>query len=193
MLPDYPEIKSKISTILQKRMNKIISNTPFDGNTHHLFEGHESIIIYQNGTIENIPFQSVETKVNLDIEDLNSLSISDVINHIDSISSNLALQKSKYTLKVVEEKLKGTKNYKKSKGLTPETLLEAWENIQMEFYSNGEPIIPKLFVHPDKKRDSEEIVSLIENTPELINRRKKIIDKQRENWRDRESNRKLVG
>ena len=63
----------------------------------------------------------------------------------------------------------------------------------IDFDEKGNPILPTIVLHPDMMKRIEGKLAEWESDPELQARRKNILAKKKEEWRDRESNRKLVG
>jgi hypothetical protein len=77
------------------------------------------------------------------------------------------------------------------KPVSPEMLLEMIDTVQMEFGPDGQPR-HSFVIHPDMLPAVKKIADQMENDPELKRRHAEILERQREAWAARESNRKLV-
>lgn len=77
------------------------------------------------------------------------------------------------------------------KPISPELLLDMMSTVQMEFKPDGTPA-QTFVIHPDTLPALKKVSDQIENDPELKRRNAEILERQREAWAARESNRKLV-
>jgi len=67
------------------------------------------------------------------------------------------------------------------------------ERMDVDFDTNGEPVMPTLVVHPDMFKAIEKKIPEWESDPELQKRRNGVLAKKKGEWLDREARRKLVG
>ena len=67
------------------------------------------------------------------------------------------------------------------------------EKIHIDFDKNGQPRMPNMVIHPDTLERIRPKLAEWEADPAIKKRRIEILAKKKEEWRDRESNRKLVG
>ena len=74
----------------------------------------------------------------------------------------------------------------------PELLLEAIERIPIEFDDEGNPKLPTIIVNPAQMERFKEKLTEWESDPVLRDRYVAIMRKKKEEWLDRENNRKLV-
>ena len=77
------------------------------------------------------------------------------------------------------------------KPVSPEMLLDMMSAVQMEFEPDGTPS-QSFVIHPDMFPALKKVSDQIENDPELKRKNTEILERQREAWAARESNRKLV-
>jgi hypothetical protein len=77
------------------------------------------------------------------------------------------------------------------KPVSAEMFLDMIDAVQMEFGSDGKPT-HSFVIHPDMAPAVKKVAEQFENDPELKRRHAEILERQREAWAARESNRKLV-
>ena len=74
----------------------------------------------------------------------------------------------------------------------PEMLLEAIERMPIEFDDKGNPKLPTITMNPAQMERIKDKLTEWESDSVLRDRYEAIMRKKREEWLDRESNRKLV-
>jgi len=77
------------------------------------------------------------------------------------------------------------------KPVSPDMWLDMMERVQTEFTEDGQPT-GTLVIHPNMLPAVKKVADEIENDPELKRRNTAILERQREAWAARESNRKLA-
>jgi hypothetical protein len=80
----------------------------------------------------------------------------------------------------------------KGQPLTAEMILKMWETMLINFDEQGNPQMPTLVFNPIQEERVKEQFRRLETEPELIKRKQEIMNRQKLDWYDRESNRKLV-
>jgi len=99
MLPDYPEIKKKISDAYTLRMNMLIKQAPFDDvATHTIFEGHKNRIIRHDGTIDDTEFKEVVCDISIDLNNFEDTTVEDILKKIDECAVEMGKQQSPHYL-----------------------------------------------------------------------------------------------
>ena len=76
--------------------------------------------------------------------------------------------------------------------MTPELIMKTLEKIDISFDEFGNPLIPTLIVRPEILKKMEENVDIWKETPESREKMRKLIEKKRSEWIDRQNRRKLV-
>jgi hypothetical protein len=76
--------------------------------------------------------------------------------------------------------------------LTADVFFAAIEKIWIEFDSDGKPRLPTMVVHPHQAEDWKKLGELMDADPANAQRMEEIISRKKEEWRERESSRKLV-
>jgi hypothetical protein len=77
--------------------------------------------------------------------------------------------------------------------LCEEHIFRALERIAIEFDEAGQPRMPTLMTGPLQGERVKEVLGRIESQPHLRRRFDQVLSRKREEWRARESCRKLVG
>ena len=194
MLPDFPDIKEKFLRILTNRMKKIQSEQmgPLSEIRRiKVFEGRKIIMIRDDGSVDEIKLKKHIVDIKISSEEIESSKPEDIIMKFDKAAINLASQLSKTTYTRIEEAAEQVGNVIDFKGklFSIDVYFEALEKIMIEFDENKNPLIPTII--PLEK--NSEISSLIETNINYKKRFEEIIEIKKEEWRDREINRKLVG
>jgi hypothetical protein len=77
--------------------------------------------------------------------------------------------------------------------LEPKHFFEMMEKIHIEFDETEKPLLPSWFVGPKAMEAISRLFSELESNPEHKDRFDRIIEQKRDDWREREAARKLVG
>ena len=195
MLPDFPKIKSRLEQSgindlreMEDEIQKdsILSLMP----TVNLFEGDKSSSEDNKGNIQIQEMIKYEKEIVIKKEEAINGGLE--VYKIKSRDALTALKKEqeKDMIKTFSEAASGVGNVIKSTKKDPlEKILEMIEKIDMDFDENGNPHPLALIVFD--KNFKKELKRRIVN-PEIRKKSEQIMEKKRMEWRDRESNRKLV-
>lgn len=121
-----------------------------------------------------------------------------IFSRVKEAADEMINQTHKDVLREMDEATKRTGNVvsAKSKTITPELVLAALDKVALDFDDCGFPIMPALVVSPPDFEALQKAVPEWLLQPLAIKRyelmRKIIIEKKRQEWIDRENNRKLV-
>lgn len=198
MLPDFPKAKRQIRALLTSYLRRkergtgvlsiirtkrqhegaVLDNTPFDGPRHEV----------QYTKLE----ASFTAKRDELIEVLNSIEY--FKQKIDEMAADIIRQKEGLVFSKLNEITKQTGNVVDAHGkpLTPDTLFELLEKIEMDFDDQGRPIMPTLVLHPAMFEKIKDKLPEWEADPGYNRRHKAIIGEKRRQWLDRENRRKLA-
>jgi hypothetical protein len=196
MLPDFPKLKERLliehsakfkrQTDSQMPIMSKIKSVP----SH---EGHCFSIERTDGVVERQDF--IEMQVPIVIS--RQLSFPDTIDQIAQrtreLSSNVAKQMELLFQTRFEETMKEVGNAVDMQGapLTFETFLDMLDRVDMDFDNFGMPEWPE--IHPPAMREVLRQQSVrLSTESQLRERAESILKKKREDWRDRESRRRLV-
>lgn len=196
MLPEFPALKSELTKIASVMIRRMVrASDPILAQVKS-FTQHEGLNLryerFQAAPIESGP-QRIQVPVELKPEEVPTLVGEQFSARLDGIAKVVVRQEMKHFFDKVERDSKevGTALDAEGKPLTGAMLLDALSLPQGEFDEDGHSH-SQIVIHPDMapalKRAGEEI----ENDPALKQRQEEIFERKRNEWRARESNRKLV-
>jgi hypothetical protein len=113
---------------------------------------------------------------------------------IPLMADEVIKQKTKLLFAKIDQIVHETGNIVRLKGkpLTPERYLELLEKTQIDFDDQGKPHIPTLVVSPEIGIQLKQKFAEWDKNPVHRQKFQELIERKREEWNDRESNRKLV-
>ncbi len=194
MLPDYPKTKSKLERLQKERFVKVRNSClgPFIGErVSRPFEGDRSVVIWEDGTIHETKFHSIKTEMQIDLREIDKHTPKEILRQIDTAAQQMGLQQASLNFETIQKAADESGNIVDAKGerFQLEHYLQLLEKIDLDFDENEKPILPTIMVGPDLADRLAKVIAEAESSPEFD----KVIAKKREQWRDRESARKLVG
>jgi hypothetical protein len=196
MLPDLPKAKAEIYEIIQARFRAAaadgVGKIGFPASIVH--EGRRTTIIREDGTTDAVEFKRVETSFMLSKAELEGMDVNSIFTKIDAAAVELEGKKMQQMLEKVKEVTSEYGNVVDAKktGSTLESIFEMLEKIELFFRGDGSPIWPQFVAGAVAAEKLAKALKEIENTPSLDLRMRKLIDRKREEWRARESDRRLV-
>lgn len=196
MLPDYPEIKKKIFDAYTTRMKNIIRHAPFDDVAKHtIFEGHRNRIICHDGTVDDTEFKEVASDISIDLKNFDNTTVEDILKKIDECAIEMGKQQSQHLFKIIAKTVESVGNTVECNGepFAPKHIFEMLEKIEISFNKDNTPNFPSFVAAPSITKKFYEVLKMIEDNPELKEKMDKILENKRNEWRDRENSRKLVG
>ena len=200
MLPDYPTAKrhlqKEFATAIRREtkkdpvMSMIRFRESYEGNTFKFttYDGFSQI-----GT-----YKEIATKFEISKDEMLKRGPEAYFSRVQQIAREWVKQQSRLLFQKMDEVTEITGNVvdAKSKPLSPELILAALDKVAISFDEFGNPNLPALVVHPDKLERMKEEFRKHESDPLFTMKYKLmfklIIDKKRQEWLDRESDRKLV-
>jgi hypothetical protein len=197
MLPDYPQFKRKLNQVLNRRVKEIHKAQlgPFaDVRRTFLFEGNRVEFVRADGTKGEIVPGPIEASEQFSRSELKDLSQAKMIERFDAMAVRLADETKRMIFKALDDACKESGNVldKKAADLKAEDYLMMLEKVQFDFGKDGNPKLPSLFLHPDRMEGAMQELQRLQDDPVLSKRYEEIMNKKREEWHARESNRKLA-
>lgn len=197
MLPDFSlakkEIKKRIDQYLEERV-RYHSGEVF-GNIQHrpIHEGEGLYTEYEDGTTHETEMRQIHSTMDFSKNELmNDPSLR--FKKLDEMAKEIAFEQSKLIVDGISEITEKVGNVIKGKGkFSAEDYLSVMRKITIDFNKDGSPRLPSMVVSPEQQKEIEKVIQEVEKSETLNAEYKKIIEQQRSNWHDRESNRKLVG
>lgn len=197
MLPDFPELKKELRKMVTERLRRGVYRETTLLSRMRKFDSHEgnSFSVHRgDGTVDRSTYRAAEATMTIDKKDLATLSPKALTEKIDQAALEMAEQ----TSKTISDKLhqvtsdSGQVHDAKGKPLSPDTLLEALEKIDIDFNKDGEPSGLTVVVGPELAEHIRRKSPEWEADPEFKRRHRELMDRKREAWRDRESRRTLA-
>jgi hypothetical protein len=197
MLPDFPALKAKLGKRLYLLFRaKAAASIPLLAQIQVVALREGNRCSYETEDAEIKDCSPKETKVEFEIPDPSNpaYDLQELVNNIEDAAVEMSRKQMKMMFTVVGEATESVGNVldAKNQPISAEMILQMWETMQIDFDDEGKPILPKLVFHPKQEERVKEQYGRIDSEPELRKRRDEILSRQKEAWRDRESDRKLV-
>jgi hypothetical protein len=197
MLPDYPSLKDRMMkervAAFEREMNAsmpIVSK--FKKIRFH--EGHAYSLERTDGVIETQEFLTIKEPVVISAQLDFDQTVSQVNQRMTSLAQDMATHMERVFASNFERVTAEVGNAINANGapFTLELYLDALDRIDVEFDSFGFPIWPILSGHPATLEALRREFERFRSSSQLRDRAEAIVRKKREEWRVRESSRRLV-
>ena len=197
MLPDYPNLKQRLSKKFEDIIRKKIQEEPFLSQIRRsiIQEGHTLTITSLDGYSTKTDYQKFAAEFHIGFDEMIKKGPEAFFEKASAVSTDMASKMARHTIGVLEKVTKRTGNVvtgKKGEGITPKLILDAIEKMEISFDERGNPIMPVLVMAPKDFTKFKAKQKEWESDIAIEKRRKEIIEKKRKEWLDRESNRKLA-
>jgi hypothetical protein len=158
-------------------------------------EGNRLVFSREDGTEQEMDFKATQVEVSIPREELQTLNPQQMISKFDQAAVEMAKLQHVQTFSEISRAVTAVGNAVEARGqpMGPAQFFEALERISIEFNDRGEPRLPTMVIHPDMEPTVRATLTSIEYNSELQFQYAEIIARKREEWRARESRRKLVG
>lgn len=199
MLPDYPELKRKLRADLNLRLQLlVIQNAPLAAEIRQYCQAEGDKFTYENaeGELETKNFQKISAKIEIPAG-LSSTEMHEQFGaKMVEAAEAIAQQSEGILFSTMEEVTRRVGNTFDARGkpFEPNMLWDMLEKAHMDFdEKTGQPEFPTIVLHPDMLKAIAPRFAEWEADPKLQQRRREVLAKKKEEWRDREGLRKLVG
>lgn len=198
MLPDILSLKNEISKLLRaafkQRVNAYMGAIN-EAPRYFIKEGKRPITIRPDGRTDETELKQASAEASVRLDEVPNLSFQDRLTKLDEAAREVARQISEHAFGQINEAVERVGNVIDGGGkpLTPDVLLNVYEKIHLDFDANGNPRELTMVIPPGMEQRAKEALERLHQDPEYSTRFKKIIDKKRMEWRDRETARRLVG
>lgn len=197
MLPDYPKAKNKFREKyhesmrnLMERQASIIEGVP----KYIVHEGDGDEIARRDGSKEQTNLQRAEAATEFSDEEIQELTPQKVFDKFSKMALDLGDQQAKIFINALEKATTKSGNVVDGKDKKiEESFLEMLETIWINFDENGNPELPTILTGTKNSESFYKAIQNIDDDPRLARRKKEILSKKKQEWRDREADRKLVG
>lgn len=198
MLPDFLNVKGKLEIMFDYAFMQYLSlhlgpvaNVPVS----LAFEGNKTILVREDGSVEEMNPKQATAELQVDLTEFEKINEEVVINKIDGVAEEMAGQKAKSFYEEVGKAAEEVGNVVDADGkpFSMDLFFEGLEKIDIDFDEAGNPSGLMCPVHPKLFPSIAKVIEQAKDDPEINKRYDAIMDRKREEWRVRESNRKLVG
>ncbi len=196
MLPEFPEIKMLIERALNKNLRAEIRNDPLLSRfgEYHFSEGDKWEVEQEDGSIEKREFTKIEGKVSISSKDVVTKGLGAFAASQLQIAEEIKSKQTEMLIKEFKNTAEQSGNIldNRNRPFTFDTFITLLEKVTIEFDNDGRAILPSLVVAPELAEKLAKEIPKWEADLKNKERYDKLLEKKREEWNDRESNRKLV-
>ena len=198
MFPDFLKTKEKLEKMLDQKMKKarLSHMGPFaDVPKSMIFEGDKHTIVREDNSIDEGSLENTTVKLEVKLDEVEKMNHEMVLDKINQTGEEMAEKTTKLAFEQIKKSVEEAGNVASTGGkpLSVNSLFDVLEKIDIDFDEAGNPNELSIVVHPERLSSISRVISQAEANPENDRRYKAIMERKREEWRARESNRKLVG
>lgn len=197
MIPDFPVEKQKLAKLWNqyldlKRQALLGFLNQMPAYQHH--EGSHWRLTREDNSFNDSEYQEISAGFTINLEEVPELTPEKIREKLDLVADEVARQISQHMIGMIAQATDAVGNTIDANGnpFSPELFLEMLERLQLSFDEDGTWIPPTMIVAPGFWEANKDRLATFENDPELDARQTEIINRKREEWRDREACRKLV-
>ncbi len=197
MLPDYPNVKKKVHSLLLSRVKEqIFRCAPILKQIPRTVQHEGSKGTYKDvyGRENQIEYKEIAAALPLTRDEMRQGNFQPIMSKCDEIAATFAEEQSKTLFAAIGEAAKSVGNVFDTKGkLTKEVFLEMRRKMQWDFNPHtGEPQYPTMVLSPKALEKIKQDLESWEQDPKFVAAMSAIEQQKRLEWRDRESCRRLV-
>ena len=198
MLPDFKRVKDRANRDLLRWVRQQVPAVAplMQGvSTVSQHEGKVGMIVRRDQSEASIEFCPVSGEFVLTREDMKNSDLKAIREKLLEVARQIGQDQTRQMLKMAGEAAESVGNVVDAGGeLTPDKFLDVFRKVQMDFDPQTlQPGPDFMFVmHPDLAASVVPKVKEWEKDPSFKAEHERIIAVKREEWRDREANRKLV-
>jgi hypothetical protein len=195
VLPDFPVLKKRLADAMGSRLRRRTDAAPLPGRVQRLYEGDGMLLVRADGSRDDSDFRRLEEKLSIGLDEIGTMTMADLEAKVDAMGESIARQKAAATIEELDRAVAAVGNVFDARGkkLTAEAVLDMIESMWLDCDDGGELNMPSLWMHPVHHEDAVRELERLEREPALRERFEALKEKKREEWRDREARRVLVG
>lgn len=196
MFPDFPNIKNEIKKNFEEYLRRQSISDPLIASITQIFihEGDRLVFYTVDGDRKETSFNEIQSKFSIPDEKLINEGPKALVSVANEVGGDMQKQLGRNIITKLEEVTKETGNVIDCKGaqISPDFILQALEKMQIDFDDEGNPCMPTMFVGQDLAKKIQDKLPEWEKDKEHKKKFEELMKKKKEEWNDRESNRKLV-
>ena len=198
MFPDFVNVKEKLQKMLNYQMRQThlshmgpLAKIPVS----MIFEGNRTVLIREDGSVDEMQPKVAATDIEVKLAEAEKMTPEMVRDKINDAAEEIAEQQARTFYKKIDISAEEVGNVVTSGGepFSIDLYLELLEKVDIDFDEAGNPEGLAFAVNPSALPSIAKVISQAKNDPETDRRYKAIMERKREEFRVRESNRKLVG
>lgn len=199
MLPDYPELKRELRADLNLQLRLILNiSAPLASGIRSYVQAEGNSFTYETteGEIITKKFLRMEAKFEVPGGLSSAQTYEEFMSKATEAAKSIARQSSDVLYSTIEQETTRIGNALDARGkpFHPNMMWDMIEKMELDFDERTEQAkMPTMVMHPDMLKAIASKFREWEADPELQKRRSEVLRKKKEEWRDRESRRKLVG
>ncbi len=199
MLPDYPEVKRDLRHDLNLQLRLTVNVlTPLASGirSYQQAEGDKFTYETTEGELVTKRFRLIRAKLEVPAGLSSAATQEEFMSQASEAAKTIARQSEGLLFTTLAEETRRVGNTIDARGkpFHPNLMWDGIEKMDLEFDErSGEPKMPTIVVHPDMMKAIAKKIPEWEADHALQKRRTDVLRKKKEEWRDRESRRKLVG
>lgn len=197
MLPDFPETKRLFSrffqTYMRRRMREI---SPFGMvSVWHYHEGRAMKVVRDDQSESKSDLQQLSTQaLQIKLDEIEGLTLEKVIKIHDVMIVDMVSKQADFIRERISSETPQSQTVEaKGRKLDAALYLEMIDKMQVQFNPDGTPQEIFFDGHLFTPEAMVAVEQEFQSSPELEKRHENLMAKKREEWRDREADRKLVG
>ena len=197
MLPDFVEVKQKLQKQLDKKMRQAnlwhlgpLANIP----ESVVFEGNRTVLVRADGSVEEQNAEAAVARIEVESAEVEEMTAEKILDKVDRAAEKIAEQQANTFYRYIDKLAEEVGNVVSASGesFSIDGYFEMLEKMEIDFDEARNPELPCVVTSSGQYSVVERVSKDLE-VPENKKRFNEIIKGKREEWRVRESNRKLVG
>ena len=198
MLPDFPKVKEKLNIMIDfyLKQAKLSHLGPLANIRETIyFEGSKTVINRDDGSVSEIESEEFSVMLKFEMDEIETMTHEKVLEKIDNLAKEMAEKQAKFFYERIGEFAEEVGNVVSAEGetISIDHFFEVLEKVSRDFDSTGKPDEIVFTASPELFQSIAKIIEEAKSDPEIQQRLDVIMEQKREEWRVRESNRKLVG
>lgn len=198
MLPDFPDVKRELQRRLVKRFEWLVDQkAPISARIRRFrqAEGDKFVFEDEEGNVVRKGFHTFEARVEIPTALPITQAATVAADQLERAAEHMAAESEGLLFTTLQEAVASVGNVFDARGqpFHPSMMWDMIEGMQIDFDKYGRPEMPLIVLHPDAFESIRPKLPEWEADPILKKRRNEVLTKKKEEWRDRESNRKLAG
>ena len=196
MVPDFSKTKSEISKLLSLRLRVKTTQLSVLASLARPIVQHEGTIhSYPQEGFGNISegFEQFQVPIKLTVEEMKHLTGNKLAEKMDAMAEEMARKTSEHGYRVLDRVTAKAGNVLDAGGeaFSKDHYLSMLEKIEMSFKPDGQPDFV-IVAHPQMAEALSRIWPVWEKDSDFMAQYNALLSRKREDWLDRESNRKLA-